>query len=211
MAQDPLGVRHQRGDATIGCGHRRQAARTAVRIERVGFAGLALVVDKAHRALHGRRVASLREIGEAFAVRDHDGQTAAGHAGEKQRRAVEHLDQAEPGLELLALVAGEAWPVAGAWDDRRQRSQHLAAVAHPQRQRVLAAKKGCELVHQHRVEQDRPGPTLACAQRVAIAEAAAGHQALELVQTGAAGLQVAHVDVEAVETGLRHRVTHLDL
>ena len=94
---------------------------------------------------------------------------------------------------------------------RRERGHHLAAVAHAQREGVAAAEEGRELLGQHRVEEDRARPALAGAQRVAVAEAAAGDEALELVEPRAAGLQVAHVHVEGVEAGLRHRVAHLDL
>ena len=64
-------------------------------------------------------------------------------------------------------------------------------------------EEGGELLGQRRVEQDRARPALAGAERVAVAEAAAGDEALELVEPRAAGLQVAHVHVEGVEAGLR--------
>jgi hypothetical protein len=46
----------------------------------------------------------------------------------------------------------------------------------PSAEGVGAAEEGGELLGQHRVEQDAAGPALAGAQRVAVAEAAAGHQ-----------------------------------
>ena len=94
---------------------------------------------------------------------------------------------------------------------RRQRGHHLAAVADAEREGVAAVEEGGELLGQRRVEQDRARPAFAGAQRVAVAEAAAGDEALELVEPRAAGLQVAHVHVEGVEAGLRHRVAHLDV
>ena len=62
-----------------------------------------------------------------------------------------------------------------------------------------------------RVEHDRARPALTGAERVAVAEAAAGDEALEHVEPRAAGLQVGHVHVEGVEAGLVHRVAQLDV
>ena len=140
-----------------------------------------------------------------------DRQPAAGHAGEEQRRALQHLDQTQPGLELLALVAGEARPGLGAGDDGGEGGHHLAAVAHAQGQGVGPLEEGGELLGQRRVEQDAAGPALAGAQGVAVAEAAAGHQGLELVQPRPARLQVGHVHIEGLESGLGHGVAHLDM
>jgi hypothetical protein len=66
-----------------------------------------------------------------------------------------------------------------------------------------AAEEGLELLGQHRVEGDAAGPADAGAQRVAVAEAAAGHHALEVGQLGAAGLQVGHVHVDRLRSRLR--------
>ena len=55
--------------------------------------GSVVVIDEAHRTVHRRGVAALREVGEAFTVGDRDRQAAAGHAGEEDRRAREHLDE----------------------------------------------------------------------------------------------------------------------
>ena len=72
-------------------------------------------------------------------------------------------------------------------------------------------EEGRELLGELRVEEDRARPALAGAERVAVAEAAAGDEALESVEPRAAGLQVGHVDVVGVEAGLVHRVAHLDV
>ena len=94
VAEHALGVRHQRGEAAVGGRHRGQAAGAAVRIGRIGLGRPAVVVDEAHRRVHLRRVAALREVGEALAVRDRDRQAAAGHVAEEDRRRRQHLDQA---------------------------------------------------------------------------------------------------------------------
>jgi hypothetical protein len=57
----------------------------------------------------------------------------------------------------------------------------------------------------------RARPADAGAQRVAVAEAAAGHHALEVVQPRTAGLQVGHVHVEGLEAGLGEGVGHLHM
>src|SRR5690606_39685987 len=99
------------------------------------------------------------------------------------------------GLELLAAVAQELRPVAGAGDDVLELAHHLAAVAHAQRERVLASEERGERGAQLRPLEDRGGPATAGAQHVAVAEAAARRQALETVQGDAAGDQIAQMYV----------------
>mmetsp|Transcript_1244 Transcript_1244/g.3529 ORF Transcript_1244/g.3529 Transcript_1244/m.3529 type:complete len:575 (+) Transcript_1244:2156-3880(+) len=144
-------------------------------------------------------------------MRHSDRQAAAGHAAEEHARRLQHLDQRQPRLVLFALVAREARPGVGTRDEGRERRQHLAAVAHPQGQRVRAGEEGAELIREHRVEHDGARPALAGAQRVAIAEAAAGDEGREAVQRDRARLQVAHVHVGALEATERHRIGHLDM
>ena len=136
---------------------------------------------------------------------------AAGHAGEKDRRAVEHFDQTEPRLELLALVARELRPRGGTRDDRRERRHHLAAVAHTERDGVGTAEETRELLGQQGVEHHRARPAFARAERVAVAETSTGDEALELVEPRAAGLQVAHVHIEGLEAGAVERVAGLEV
>jgi len=198
-------------ETAVGGGHRGQALGAAVRIGGIGLGGAALRVDETHRAQHALWVAALREIRITLAMRDRDRDPAAGHAGEEQARALQHLHQRQPRLELLAAVAGELRPGLGAGDERAERGHHLAAVAHAEREGVGAAEEGGEGFGQLRVEQDRARPALAGAERVAIAETAAGDEALVLIQPGATRLQVGHVDVEGVEAGRVERVAHLDL
>jgi hypothetical protein len=102
VAEHPLGVRHQHGEAAVGGGHRGQAAGAAVGVERVGLGGLAVVVDEAHRALHlgasPRCEKSARPSPCATAI----GSRLPAMPVKNRRRAVQHLDQRQPGLELLA-------------------------------------------------------------------------------------------------------------
>ena len=204
-------MRHQRSETTIRRGDRGQALRTAVGVERVLLGRLAVAIDITHRAQHFVGIAALREVREALAVCDRDRQAAAGHAGEEDARRIDDLDLRQAGLELLAAVADELGPVLGARDHRRQRRQHLAAVADAQREAVRTGEEGLERGLQHRVEEDGARPALAGAQRVAVAETTAGDEALEVLQVDRAGLQVAHVHVIGVEAGLRHGVGHLDM
>jgi hypothetical protein len=63
-------------------------------------------------------------------------------------------------------------------------------------------------IGQYGVERDGARPANAGAQGVAIAEAAAGHHTGKVGQIGAAGLQVGHVHVERLKTGLGEGVGH---
>ena len=204
-------MRHHRGEAAVRRGHGGEAGRAAVRVGRVAFGGAAVVVHKAH-GRHGLcRVAALAEVGKTFAMRHHNGQAAAGHAGQKQAGRVQHLDHGEARFKALALVGGEARPSLRAGDDVGQLGEHLAAVAHAQAKAVGPGEKGLELRQQHRVEGDAARPAYAGSQRVAVAEAAAGHQALEIAQIRPALLQIGHVHVEGLEAGFGEGVGHFHM
>src|SRR5690606_39383592 len=69
----------------------------------------------------------------------------------------------------------------------RSVAHHLAAVAHAQREAVLALEERLEAVTGTGVEQDRLGPAFTSPQDVAVREAAARYQALELLQADASG------------------------
>ena len=69
---------------------------------------------------------------------------------------------------------GEPWPILRTGDDLSQFGEHLAAVANPEAEAILPREEGLELIAQHGIEGDAARPTDACAQRIAIAEAAAG-------------------------------------
>ena len=157
------------------------------------------------------QLATLREIGKAFAVRHGDGQTGACHALEKQARGVQHFHLGQAGLKALAAVGGEARPGLRARNDVGQFSEHLAAVAHAQPKGVAALEEGFELIGQARVEGDAARPANACTQGVAIAEATAGHQAFEVCQLGLARLQVGHVHVIGVEARLMEGIGHFHM
>ncbi len=99
----------------------------------------------------------------------------------------------------------------GAGNDVGQFGEHLAAVAHAQAKGALAGEELAELVGQHVVERDAACPADAGAQRVAVAETAAGDHTLEVAQVGAAHLQVGHVHVKRFKTGLREGVGHFHM
>ena len=204
-------MRHQRGEAAVGGGHRRQAAGAAVGVEGVGFGCRAVVIHEAHGADHAGGVAALAEVGVALAVRHGNRHPAAGHAGEEDAGRIEHLDQRQARLEALADVGGKARPRLGTGDDVGQFGKHLAAVTHAEAKHVGPREEGLELIGQLRVERDAARPADAGAQCVAIAEAAAGDQAFEIRQLGAAGLQVGHVDVKGLEARLGEGVGHLNM
>ena len=96
---------------------------------------------------------------------------------EEQRRRLDHFQQAQARLELLAAVAQEARPVRGAGDDRLELREHLAAVAHAERERVARARRTPRTLAQRAALEDRGRPAAAGAEHVAVAEAAAGGEA----------------------------------
>src|SRR4029079_11847133 len=133
------------------------------------------------------------ELGAPFAMRHGNRQQGPVHALEEDGRRAGELDQREAALELLAAIAHEAWPARRARHDLLERREHLATVAHTQRERVVALEESLELVARTGVIQDGLRPALAGAQHVAVGEAAAGHEAAELIESYAPGQHVAHV------------------
>src|SRR5690606_20444493 len=86
-----------------------------------------------------------------------------------------------------------------------------AAVADAEREAVAAGEERLEHLPQFRALEDAGGPAAAGAEHVAVAEAAAGDEAGEVLQPLAAGDQVAHVHVEGAEAGALEHRRHLDL
>jgi hypothetical protein len=70
-------------------------------------------------------------------------------------------DETRAPLELFGAVAYEARPVPGSGDELTQRRQHLAAIAHAERERLGAREELGELLAQLGIEQDRFRPALA--------------------------------------------------
>ena len=89
--------------------------------------------------------------------------------------------------------------------------QHLAAVAHAEREGVLPVEELLEHRLELAVEEDRPRPAAARAQHVAVAEAAARDEALEIGKVHATREEVGHVHVHALEARERERRRHLDV
>src|SRR5437660_11014790 len=151
------------------------------------------------------------ELGAAFAVRGDDGDAAAGHAGEEERRALLYLHHDEPAFELLRFVAHEGGPVRGAGDELLQRGEHLAAVAGAEREGVAAREEVDELGAHADVVEDRACPAASGAEHVAVGEAAAGDDALESGERSLAGEEIGHVHVDRLEARAIERGRHLDL
>ncbi len=99
----------------------------------------------------------------------------------------------------------------GTGNDVLELAEHLASVAHAQRERIAACEERGERVAQRRALQDGCRPAAACTQHVAVAETAARRKAHERAQVHAALDQVAHVHVVGTETGTLEVVGHFDL
>ena len=96
-------------------------------------------------------------------------------------------------------------------NDLLERGEHLAAIAHAQRERVRAIEEALELLARTGVVEDGLGPALAGAEHVAVGEPAAGHEAAEGIELHASREHVTHVHVVRLEAhALEHR-RHLDL
>src|SRR3954463_3736750 len=97
-AEAALRVRHDDGEAPVGSGEAGDALRGAARVVRIDLGRLALVIDVAHANEFAR---SATELCAALAMRGDDGNAAAGHAGEEERRAFLDRDHDQPAFELL--------------------------------------------------------------------------------------------------------------
>ena len=211
FSKDSLGVRHHGRETPVGGGDRGQAVRTAIGVERVNLRGTTMVVHKTHGGQHLGHIALMREIGKTFAMGDRDRRSGPRHALEKQTGRILHLNHRQAGFKTLALVGREARPVRSTWDDLDQFGKHLTAIAHAQAKAVLTLKKCLELIVERAVEQNTPRPAHACAQGVAVAKAAAGHQTLKIFQRGSALLQVGHVNVVSLKTCFSKSVGHFHM
>ena len=98
----------------------------------------------------------------------------------------------------------------GAGHQMLDRREHLAAVADAERELAAIGEECAELIGQITVIADRRRPAAPGAEHVAIAEAAAGGEAVIVREPVAALDQIGHVHVEAVEAGAGERRRHLD-
>ncbi len=119
--------------------------------------------------------------------------------------------EAKARFKAVRLVAHKARPQVAARDQLAQVGHHLTAVAHAERQRLRTMEEGRELIAHALVEQNRLRPALARAQHVAVGEAAAGYQGMEIAQTGPAGQQVAHMHVDGVKAGTMEGGRHFNV
>src|SRR5690554_4685519 len=167
-AQGALRVRHQDRGAAVLAAQPRDGVGGTVGIGRVPRLA-AVAVDVAQRHLRAGTIGFGCELRPALPVRDHDRDPRAGHAGQQHRRRAHDFQHRQPRLELLADVALEAWPVPGTGDDAAKLRHHLAAVAHPERERVRAMEERLEGLAQLRVLKDRSRPAASGAEHVAVA------------------------------------------
>src|SRR3989344_7858388 len=88
-AEYTLRVRHHDGDATVAAGKAGDPARRTVRVGRVAFGDLAVVVDETHGDATGyigfEQGFFAGELGMAFTVGDGDWHTRTGHALQEDR------------------------------------------------------------------------------------------------------------------------------
>ncbi len=212
-AEHPLRVRHHDGGAAIRSGHGGDAVRRAVRVGRIVLGHLTAVIHETQphqtAGLQRRQVSGIAHLHSPFPVGDGDRHHGTRHASEEGGRRVLYFHQAEARLETLGAVAHEARPQIGARDQLAQVGHHLAAVAHPQRERIAALEEALELLAGAIVEQDGLGPAFTRPQHVAVGEAATGHQGLELLQLDTAGEDIAHMHVDGGEAGAVKRRRHL--
>ena len=86
-----------------------------------------------------------------------------------------------------------------------QIGHHLTAITDPQRKAVFAMEEGLKRFPSARIEENALRPALTGAQHVPVGKAPAGSQALEVGQIDTAAQNVAHVDIDGIETGAMER------
>src|SRR5476649_2434176 len=204
-AEYTLRVRHHDGHAAVAAGQAGDPARRAVRVGRVAFGDLAVVVDKPHRHAAGQvgfeQGFFAFELGMAFAVGDGDWHARTGHALQEDRVGFLYLNHRNTGFELLGTVTHEVRPELAARDQFAEVGHHLATVAHTQGEAVVTLEEALERVAGTAVEQGRLGPAFTGTQYVAVGETTAGYEAFELVEVNATGEDIAHVHVDRIEAG----------
>src|SRR5581483_4119294 len=177
-------MRHRDRYTSILVAECRNSVGRAVWIKRIARSDTAVVVNisKAHQATGRtrRRRSIAREFRPPLTVGHGDRQKRALHSLQEHRGAAQDLHESEPSFILLASVAHESRPVCGTWNEALQRGKHLAAIADAECEAVGAGEERTEFLAHGLVEQDRLGPALACSQHIAIGEAPAGHETLEL-------------------------------
>src|SRR5262249_7158394 len=92
-----------------------------------------------------------------------------------------------------------------------QSREHLAAVADAEGEGVRTLEETLKLRAHVLVEQDRFGPALTRSKHIAIGEAAAGDQALELAERAAASQQIRHMHIMGDKASPLEHSPSLDL
>ncbi|KAJ0163110.1 hypothetical protein CTA2_3501 [Colletotrichum tanaceti] len=199
---------HEGEDPAVPAPDASHAARAAVRVVRVAFrpsdTQAVVNVPQRHEALVAEVVEGVgaRERCPALAVRDDDREGRAVHAveedGRRRRARLVDLDHGEARLELPAGVLNERRPVLGAGDQFPKARDHLAAVAHTERERVRALEEVFKLLARMLVLEDGLRPADAGAENIAVREAAARRDAHKVSERPARE-HVRHVHVDGVE------------
>src|SRR5471032_220264 len=214
-AEYTLRVRHHDGHATVAAGQAGDPARRAVRVGRVAFGDLAVVIDEAHGHAAGQvgfeQGFFAFELGMAFAVGDGDWHARTGHALQEDRVGLLNLHHGHTGFELLGTVTHKVRPELAARDQFAEVGHHLATVAHTQGEAVVTLEEALERITRTAVEQGRLGPAFTGTQHVAVGETAAGDEAFERVEVNATREDVAHVHVDRIEAGAVERSRHFHL
>ena len=109
------------------------------------------------------------------------------------------LDHDQSRLELLRTVGREARPVPGSREQGAEPGEHLAAVAHAEREGVGTCEPRFELRADAGVVEDGGGPARARAEHVSVGESASRGQAPENAQRAASLHEIAHVHIHALE------------
>ena len=103
-------------------------------------------------------------------MRHHDRQHRTGHLLQEDRGRLQHLDHGEPGFKLLGAITQKRRPMIRARNNLFQAAHHLTAIAHAQGKPASIGeeigKRAAKLV----MKENRFGPSLACAQDIAIGE-----------------------------------------
>src|SRR5690606_3987715 len=105
-----------------------------------------------------------------LSVSHRDGQAGTLHPLEEDRRGGLDPHQRQARLELLRSIANERGPALRAWDQLLQPREHLAAVAHAEREALRVAEEALERLARPGVKEDRLGPAEPGAQHVPVRE-----------------------------------------
>ena len=167
----------------------------------IGGGECAVTIDIAQaRAAHIRRAALLPRRA-TLAMGNHDGCAQAAHTAHEYRGRCQYFYHYQARLVLFRGIALEARPVTGAGNAVGEMGQHLAAVAHAEREGVGALEEGFEACPRALIELNGAGPTTTGAEHVTLGKATTGGQPLHVLQCVTAGNDVGHMHIDGSEAG----------